>query len=59
MSAPLPPLDPEFFEPAQAARAWPFEEARKLVRRLEKSGKSEALFETGYGLGPASYRHLR
>jgi lysyl-tRNA synthetase class 1 len=56
MSATLPPLDPEFFEPAQSARAWPFEEARKLVRRLEKSGKTEALFETGYG--PSGLPHI-
>ena len=44
-SAPLPSLDPAFFDAAQTARAWPFEEARKLVRRLEKSGKGEALFD--------------
>lgn len=56
MSAPLPPLDPEFFEPAQSARAWPFEEARKLVRRIETSGKGEALFETGYG--PSGLPHI-
>jgi lysyl-tRNA synthetase class 1 len=55
-SATLPPLDPAFFEPAQSARAWPFEEARKLVRRLEKSGKREALFETGYG--PSGLPHI-
>ena len=36
-SAKLPPLDPAFFDAAQTARAWPFEEARKLVKRLEKS----------------------
>ena len=55
-SAPLPVLDPAFFEAAQTARAWPFEEARKLVRRLEKSGKQEALFETGYG--PSGLPHI-
>ena len=55
-SAALPPLDPAFFEPAQSARAWPFEEARKIVRRLEKSGKGEALFETGYG--PSGLPHI-
>src|SRR5690606_8990982 len=52
----LPTLDPQFFEAAQTARAWPFEEARKLVRRLEKSGKTEALFETGYG--PSGLPHI-
>jgi lysyl-tRNA synthetase class 1 len=55
-SAALPPLDPAYFEPAQSARAWPFEEARKLVKRLEKSGKGEALFETGYG--PSGLPHI-
>jgi lysyl-tRNA synthetase class 1 len=54
--APLPELDPALFEPAQQARAWPFEEARKLVKRLEKSGKGEALFETGYG--PSGLPHI-
>ncbi|MBE7734248.1 lysine--tRNA ligase [Devosia faecipullorum] len=54
--AALPALDPSFFEPAQNARAWPFEEARKIVKRLEKSGKGEALFETGYG--PSGLPHI-
>lgn len=54
--APLPVLDPAFFDAAQTARAWPFEEARKLVKRLEKSGKQEALFETGYG--PSGLPHI-
>ncbi|SFZ86268.1 lysyl-tRNA synthetase, class I [Devosia enhydra] len=56
MTATLPALDPDFFEPAQTARAWPFEEARKIVKRLEKSGKCEALFETGYG--PSGLPHI-
>ncbi|MFC3703990.1 lysine--tRNA ligase [Devosia honganensis] len=54
--AALPALDPDFFAPAQTARAWPFEEARKIVKRLEKSGKGEALFETGYG--PSGLPHI-
>ncbi len=54
--ASLPPLDPAFFEAAQMAKAWPFEEARKLIKRLEKSGKGEALFETGYG--PSGLPHI-
>jgi lysyl-tRNA synthetase class 1 len=52
----LPVLDPAFFDAAQTARAWPFEEARKLVARIEKSGKGEALFETGYG--PSGLPHI-
>ena len=55
-TAPVPPLDPVFFDAAQSARAWPFEEARKLVKRLEKTGKKEALFETGYG--PSGLPHI-
>lgn len=55
-AAPLPELDPSLFDAAQNARAWPFEEARKLVRRLEKSGKPEVLFETGYG--PSGLPHI-
>ncbi len=48
MTQPLQ-LDPALVEAARASAAWPFEEARKLVVRLERSGKKEALFETGYG----------
>lgn len=54
--ASLPPLDSAFFDAAQMAKAWPFEEARKLIKRLEKSGKGEALFETGYG--PSGLPHI-
>ena len=56
MSAPLPPIDPAFFEAAQSARAWPFEEARKLVKRVERTGQKEVLFETGYG--PSGLPHI-
>ena len=55
-AAPLPPLNPAFFDAAQTAKAWPFEEARKIVRRLQKTGKQEALFETGYG--PSGLPHI-
>ncbi len=37
-------------------RSWPFDEARKLVERMAKSGKSTALFETGYG--PSGLPHI-
>ena len=48
-------------EQALAAKAWPFEEARKLLARLEKlksQGKSadRVLFETGYG--PSGLPHI-
>jgi lysyl-tRNA synthetase class 1 len=55
-TAPLPALDPAFFDAAQTAKAWPFEEARKIVARLQKTGKQEALFETGYG--PSGLPHI-
>jgi len=37
-------------------KAWPFEEAAKVARRLETSGKDHALFETGYG--PSGLPHI-
>lgn len=52
----LPPLDPAAIAAAQNARAWPFEEAKKVVARIEKSGKGEAVFETGYG--PSGLPHI-
>ncbi len=48
--------DRELVEAARLSPAWPFEEARKLVKRLETSGKREALFETGYG--PSGLPHI-
>jgi lysyl-tRNA synthetase class 1 len=41
---------------ARVSNAWPFEEARKLVARLEKRPKTEVLFETGYG--PSGLPHI-
>ncbi|WP_119299887.1 lysine--tRNA ligase [Dongia deserti] len=43
---------------AQAARAWPFEEARKLVERYKDAppAKGYVLFETGYG--PSGLPHI-
>src|SRR5262249_44298709 len=48
-------------ELALSARAWPFEEARKLLARIEKKQKQGAkperiLFETGYG--PSGLPHI-
>ena len=37
-------------------KAWPFEEAAKLSQRLTAAGKTEALFETGYG--PSGLPHI-
>ncbi len=52
----LPDLDPAAFDAAQTARAWPFEEARKIVARIEKTGEKSVLFETGYG--PSGLPHI-
>jgi hypothetical protein len=41
---------------AEVSKAWPFEEARKLVARIERTGQREAVFETGYG--PSGLPHL-
>jgi lysyl-tRNA synthetase class 1 len=49
-------LSPALVEAAGRSKAWPFEEARKIVARLEKTGKSEVLFETGYG--PSGLPHI-
>jgi lysyl-tRNA synthetase class 1 len=38
------------------AKAWPFEEARKIVKRLERRPKDEVIFETGYG--PSGLPHI-
>ena len=48
---------PTLAELAQASKAWPFEEARKLLKRLEKAGPArEVVFETGYG--PSGLPHI-
>jgi lysyl-tRNA synthetase class 1 len=39
-----------------APKTWPFEEAAKLVARMEATGKNVALFETGYG--PSGLPHI-
>src|SRR6185369_12114411 len=43
---------------ALSARAWPFEEARKVLKRVEKGApeKGYVLFETGYG--PSGLPHI-
>src|SRR5436190_20596039 len=43
---------------AQTSTAWPFEEARKIIHRLEKYSLSKGfvLFETGYG--PSGLPHI-
>ena len=47
--------DPQLLAAAQVSKAWPFEEARKLVKRmpqgkaLQNGSIGPVLFETGYG----------
>jgi lysyl-tRNA synthetase, class I len=41
---------------SEIPKAWPFDEARKVVQRLAASGKDTALFETGYG--PSGLPHI-
>jgi lysyl-tRNA synthetase, class I len=41
---------------ALESRAWPFEEARKILKRVEKTGQTQVLFETGYG--PSGLPHI-
>ena len=43
-------------EIAELSKAWPFEEARKIVARLKKRPKDEVIFETGYG--PSGLPHI-
>ena len=48
----------DLLEAARVSKAWPFEEARKIVARLEKGPKTspQILFETGYG--PSGLPHI-
>jgi len=52
----MPAFDAALVDAAQRSAAWPFEEARKLVARIEKSGKKSVIFETGYG--PSGLPHI-
>jgi lysyl-tRNA synthetase, class I len=49
-------IAPDLLEAARVSQAWPFEEARRLIARLEKHPKDEVLFETGYG--PSGLPHI-
>lgn len=51
-------LDDALVLAAQSSKAWPFEEARRLVKRLDRlrEPKSEVIFETGYG--PSGLPHI-
>ena len=48
---------PELREAAKVSRAWPYEEARKLLKRYpDGPGAAGVIFETGYG--PSGLPHL-
>jgi lysyl-tRNA synthetase, class I len=53
-------LEPALAAAAMAARAWPFEEARRIVQRLDglkaKGSDKTVVFETGYG--PSGLPHI-
>jgi lysyl-tRNA synthetase class 1 len=54
MPAPIPPA---LREAAKVSKAWPYEEARKLLKRYpDGPGGKEIVFETGYG--PSGLPHL-
>ncbi|HEY0115855.1 MAG TPA: lysine--tRNA ligase, partial [Allosphingosinicella sp.] len=52
------PINPELREAARVSKAWPYEEARKLLKRYPDGppGGRAILFETGYG--PSGLPHL-
>jgi lysyl-tRNA synthetase, class I len=50
------PTSPALRAAALESKAWPFEEARKILKRVEKSGQKSVLFETGYG--PSGLPHI-
>lgn len=51
------PIDDTMVAAAQTSKAWPFEEARKIAKRLNgKTPDKPVLFETGYG--PSGLPHI-
>ena len=49
-------IDPAMIAAANVSKAWPFEEARRLVKRLPQGKSVPVLFETGYG--PSGLPHI-
>ncbi|CAG1015862.1 MAG: lysine--tRNA ligase [Rhizobiaceae bacterium] len=57
MTLPAIDLSPEVLAAAAESKAWPFEEARKIVERYKGRGfPATVLFETGYG--PSGLPHI-
>jgi lysyl-tRNA synthetase class 1 len=57
--ATMPPVDHALAAATKDARAWPFEEARRIVKRLQtRAGGADktVVFETGYG--PSGLPHI-
>jgi len=54
----LPLSDPALIAAAGRSKAWPFEEAKKIVARIEKrkDASKPVIFETGYG--PSGLPHI-
>ncbi|MGB3719410.1 MAG: lysine--tRNA ligase [Hyphomicrobiaceae bacterium] len=53
------PIDPDLAAAAHQSRAWPFEEARRVIQRLGKlkaGPEKTVIFETGYG--PSGLPHI-
>ncbi|MDN2581736.1 lysine--tRNA ligase [Aquibium sp. ELW1220] len=56
-ATPMIDLSPEILAAARESKAWPFEEAKKIIARYAGSGFPETvLFETGYG--PSGLPHI-
>jgi len=55
---PLSPVEltPEILAAAAESKAWPFEEARKIIARYKGKWPETVLFETGYG--PSGLPHI-
>ena len=52
-------IDPALFAATADAKSWPFEEARRLIQRLDRlpGGPDKVvIFETGYG--PSGLPHI-
>jgi len=58
-ASPSATVDPDIVAAATVAKAWPFEEARRLIKRLKRidpAGEKTVIFETGYG--PSGLPHI-
>ncbi|MDR2458734.1 MAG: lysine--tRNA ligase [Holosporales bacterium] len=48
--------DGSLLDALKNAKSWPFEEARKILARIKRSGSDEVILETGYG--PSGLPHI-